>query len=69
MIEIDKQTEILLGKMYRGLALSTNEIKELLNNPFEEITKCELIAQDGLIYYKFYLANDASKCIGEVIFK
>lgn len=62
------QIQILLGKMYRGLALSALDIKEIIQNPIEKVIKCEMVDKEGIIYYKFYLENDAQRYTGEIIF-
>lgn len=62
------QIQILLGKMYRGLALTTLDIREIIQNPIESVIKCELIDDEDTIYYKFYLKNSPTRYIGEVIF-
>jgi len=67
-LNLKAESQITLGKMYREMALTTNEIKAILKNPIEIVIKCELITKDERIYYKFILLNDASDYMGEVTF-
>jgi len=64
---LKEELQITLGKMYREMALTSNEIRLILKNPIEIVIKCELIAKDERIYYKFILLNDASDYMGELI--
>ena len=64
---LKEELQITLGKMYREMALTSNEIKLILKNPIEIVIKCELTVKDERIYYRFYLQNDASGYTGELI--
>lgn len=68
IINTKNKFEISLGNMYREKALNIIEIKEIIKNPIEKVSKCELVEKDGLINYKFYLENDSHKYIGEAVF-
>ena len=57
----------ILNKAYRNQDMELNEIKLLLENPIDVISKIELVMDDRQLKYKIEYDNSMSKNIGNVI--
>ena len=57
----------ILNKAYRNQDIEMNEIKLLLENPIDVISKIELVMDDRQLKYKIIYENSMSKNIGNVI--
>ena len=57
----------VLNKAYRNQDIEMNEIKLLLENPIDNVSKIELVMDDKQLKYKIAYENSMSKNIGNVI--
>lgn len=56
----------LLIKVYKHLELNMEDIKHLVFNPIEVVTKVEIYSDGNRLKYRVYFENDASVNIGNV---
>ena len=59
--------QTVLNKVYRNQDIEINEIKLLLENPIDIVSKVELVMDDKQLKYKITYENSMSKNIGNVM--
>lgn len=65
-MKLKEEIQNVLSKTYRNSPLTLNEIRLLVSNPIERVSKVELVESDGLKYV-VHFENMANKSVGDIL--